>query len=138
MILHHKGYLTNNIDKTLNKFLKRGYLVSSNIIHCKIQNVKLIFLKKKNINHYVEIIQPTNNNTKLKILHKKINNNYYHICFLSKNFEKDLIKLKKNNDVRFITKKSKSKVFAEMIFLKKKGRKLLIEIVSKLKIQLKR
>jgi len=138
MILHHKGYLTNNINKTLNKFLKRGYLVSSNIIHCKIQNVKLIFLKKKNINHYVEIIQPTNNNTKLKILHKKINNNYYHIGFLSKNFEKDLIKLKKNNDLKFIKKKSKSKVFAEMIFLKKKGRKLLIEIVSKLKIQLKK
>ena len=138
MILHHKGYLTNNINKTLNKFLKRGYLVSSNIIHCKIQNVKLIFLKKKNSCHYVEIIQPTNNNKKLKNLHRKIGNNYYHIAFLSKNFKKSLIKLNKDNEVKFITKKSKSEVFAEMIFLKKKRRKFLIEIVSKLKIQLKR
>ena len=71
-------------------------------------------------------------------MHKKIGNNYYHIAFLSNNFKKSLIKLNKDNEVKFITKKSKSKVFAEMIFLKKKRRKLLIEIVSKLKIQLKR
>lgn len=138
MKIHHKGYLTDSIKREVLRFKKLGYHQYSEIINCEIQCVKLIFLKKLKSKHYVEIIEPKSKNKRLKKLHDKIGNNYYHIGYLTGNFSKVLRNYREDKNVKFITNKNSSKVFKNVIFILKKNRKMLTEIISGIKIKLKK
>ena len=136
MKIHHSGILTNDILVAKKYYNNIGFKTFSKIINCRFQKVKIIFLKKKNINRLIEIILFDKGNKSLKNFFLRKNNNFrkpffkYHDCFyVKKNYELLINNYLKNNNYKLLIK-DKSEIFNKFCFFQKKNRKHLIEIVS--------
>jgi len=55
MKLHHYGFATKSIEKSLNEFEKIGYQAISEKIIDPIQGVELLFINNEN-NHPIELV----------------------------------------------------------------------------------
>jgi len=61
MKLHHYGFATKSIEKSLNEFEKIGYQAISEKIIDPIQGVELLFINNEN-NHPIELVAPLDGN----------------------------------------------------------------------------
>ncbi|MDY3428149.1 VOC family protein [Riemerella anatipestifer] len=81
MKLHHYGFATKSIDKSLKEFEKIGYTAASEKIIDPIQGVELLFIGN-DTNHLIELVSPLDKNDSpvTKILQKN-GASLYHICY---------------------------------------------------------
>lgn len=81
MKLHHYGFATKSIDKSLKEFEKIGYTATSEKIIDPIQGVALLFIGN-DMNHLIELVSPLDKNDSpvTKILQKN-GASLYHICY---------------------------------------------------------
>jgi len=125
MKIHHIGYLTDNIHKTVKEFSFLN-LKKKKIIKDKKFKTDICFLEGKNL--LIELIKPHKNNYGLIKLKKK-GTIAYHIGCISNNFYKDFRKLSK----RFQTIIQPTKAIAfknkRVAFFKKKDG-YIIEIIE--------
>lgn len=91
MKIHHIGYLTKNIEKTRESFLKLGYKVEVPICEDYIRKAKIIFMK--NEDYRVELIQPLEKESPLYGLLKRYKNVPYHFCYETSNMELQVNKM---------------------------------------------
>ncbi len=80
MKLHHFGFLTNNMQDCI----KQHLLLSYEKYEKYVDDVRLIniqFLKQRNGNILLEIVEPLNEKSIAFSLLKKYNNNLYHSCY---------------------------------------------------------
>ncbi len=79
--LHHYGFATKSINKSLVEFCKLGYESSTEIIRDNIQGVDLLFLKNKN-DHLLELVAPIDGiEGPVSSILKKSGSSLYHICY---------------------------------------------------------
>lgn len=139
MKFHHYGLLTKNLYKTILVFKNRSYIKISNIIECKFQNVKLIFLKKKNSKHFIELVDCAKNNQLKKFFERKVkkrkNKLYfkYHKCYYVKNLDSNIKNFQKKLNYKPLETKRESAVFKKIVFLKRSNSDILIEFASRIK-----
>ncbi|MDD1552701.1 lactoylglutathione lyase [Riemerella anatipestifer] len=81
MKLHHYGFATKSIDKSLKEFEKIGYTATSERIIDPIQGVELLFIGN-DTSHLIELVSPLDKNDSpvTKILQKN-GASLYHICY---------------------------------------------------------
>ncbi|MDY3506265.1 VOC family protein [Riemerella anatipestifer] len=81
MKLHHYGFATKSIDKSLKEFEKIGYTATSEKIIDPIQGVELLFIGN-DTSHLIELVSPLDKNgyPVTKILQKN-GASLYHICY---------------------------------------------------------
>ena len=143
MKLHHYGLLTKDLNSSISILKKNSYVEVSNIIECKYQNVRLIFLKKKNSKILIELVDCKKNNQLKKFFKKEITMRKnklffkYHECYYSEHFNKMIDKFKNTYNCKSLDTENKSVIFRNVIFFKKKNSKLLIELVSNLRAKYK-
>lgn len=96
MIVHHYGFLTKNIDKSLSYFYKLGYKKISNLINDKERGVDIVFIESKN-GQLIELVSPNIENSIVSNIIKNQANSIYHICYIVKSIELEVEKLVKEN-----------------------------------------
>lgn len=77
--LHHLGYVTDNISRTLNEFRILGY-TESEIVKDEIQNVNICFLTKEDT-LMIELVEPADERSSVHKMLKKNGVSPYHICY---------------------------------------------------------
>lgn len=77
--LHHLGYITDNISRTLDEFRMLGY-TGSEIIKDEIQHVNICFLTKENT-LMIELVEPADEHSSVHKMLKKNGVSPYHICY---------------------------------------------------------
>lgn len=80
MKVHHIGYITDNIEVSINEFRDLGYL-GGDIFNDSIQNCKICLLSSDRCNDYIELVEPNNNNQQMQKLLKKKGCSVYHVCY---------------------------------------------------------
>ena len=92
MKFHHIGFLTENIDSTLNQFKFLTYKKEKKLFIDKVFKVKIQFIKLNT--NIVELIKPNYSNIGLTNMLK--NKNYaYHFAYKVYDMDKEIFKLKK-------------------------------------------
>ncbi|MBV7440774.1 VOC family protein [Weeksellaceae bacterium TAE3-ERU29] len=94
MKLHHYGFATNSIDKSLKEFQNIGYKAVSDKIIDTIQGVELQFIDNGS-DHLIELVAPLDKKDSpvTKILQKS-GCSLYHICYEVEDIEKSIEFLK--------------------------------------------
>lgn len=80
MELHHYGFATSNIADCLEAYKALGYEATTNIIEDKIQNVRLLFLKRPG-EALIELVEPIDERSPVSAILKKSGPTLYHICY---------------------------------------------------------
>lgn len=94
MKLHHYGFATKSIEKSLKEFERIGYHALSEKIIDPIQKVELLFINNEN-NHPIELVAPLDGNeSPVSNILKKSGPILYHICYEVENIEKSIAELK--------------------------------------------
>lgn len=89
MKVHHYGFLTKDIDKSIEKFICLGYKQISERINDKDRGIDILFLESNN-NQVIELVSPNSENSVVDNLIKTQNNSVYHICYITKNIEQTI------------------------------------------------
>ena len=79
MKIHHIGYLTKKLDKTLAEFLRLGYETEKEAAYDEIREVNIAFVR--NGDYRVELIEPAGDQSPLAPLLARYRNTPYHICY---------------------------------------------------------
>lgn len=97
MKLHHYGFATKSIDKSLKEFEKIGYTATSEKIIDPIQGVELLFIGN-DTSHLIELVSPLDKNDSpvTKILQKN-GASLYHICYEVEDLDVTIEDFKKRN-----------------------------------------
>jgi methylmalonyl-CoA/ethylmalonyl-CoA epimerase len=90
MKIHHFGFLSEDIDKTVQEFINLGYKENHRVFDSERQ-VSIVFVESES-GELIEIIEGNNENSVVKNLNK-FKNNIYHICYQTENIEKEAKKL---------------------------------------------
>jgi len=94
MKLHHYGFATKSIEKSLREFERMGYHALSEKIIDPIQKVELLFINNEN-NHPIELVAPMDNKeSPISNILRKNSATLYHICYEVDNIEKSIAELK--------------------------------------------
>ncbi|WP_396196742.1 VOC family protein [Flavobacterium sp.] len=93
MKLHHYGFATKSIEKSLLAFRMLGYEEVSDKIHDPIQGVDLMFLKNSS-DHLIELVAPVNENNPVSKILSKSGSSLYHICYEVIDLESTITELK--------------------------------------------
>lgn len=91
MQIHHIGYLVKHIEKSIEQFIKLGYIIKSDIVKDEIRQVDICFMQ--NANYLIELVSPYEKTSVVYPYFLKHKNMPYHICYKSENFDDDIIKL---------------------------------------------
>ena len=94
MKIHHIGYLVKNMKKSLEEFLKLGYLVEGDIINDDIRQISIVFLIKDR--YRIELVSPQDRGSATGDLLKKIGNSPYHICYEVPCLDEAIVEFEKN------------------------------------------
>ncbi len=94
MKVHHIGYLVNNMEEAIKKFLLLGFSLDRKPLYDLNRNVDICFMKMEEI--MIEIIFPHNDCKSLKRLSKKIGNAPYHLCYECSSFDREIDELLSN------------------------------------------
>ncbi|WP_407404328.1 VOC family protein [Chryseobacterium sp.] len=99
MRVHHYGFATKSIEKSLKPFLSLGYSISSDKIFDPLQGVNLLFLKNEN-DHLIELVEPAQIDNPISKILSKLGSSLYHICYEVDSFDKVIEELKKQRFVQ--------------------------------------
>ncbi len=88
MIIHHIGYIVQNLEESINGFLNLGFSLNSSIIYDEIRKARICFLS--NGGYCIELVAPDNEQSPIYGLLKKYKNCPYHICYCSNDLQKDI------------------------------------------------
>mgnify|MGYP003993695259 FL=1 len=92
MIFHHIGFLTENINRTVNQFKFLNYKKEKKLFIDKVFKVKIQFIKLNT--NIIELIKPSESNIGLKNSFK--NKNYaYHFAYKVYDIDHEISKLEK-------------------------------------------
>jgi methylmalonyl-CoA/ethylmalonyl-CoA epimerase len=92
MIFHHIGFLTENINRTVNQFKFLNYKKEKKLFIDKVFKVKIQFIKLNT--NIIELIKPSESNIGLKNMLK--NKNYaYHFAYKVYDIDHEISKLEK-------------------------------------------
>lgn len=94
MRVHHYGFATRSIDKSVQAFTSIGYQVTSEKIFDPLQGVNLLFLKNEN-DHWIELVEAAQEDNPVSKILSKSGNSIYHICYEVEDLEKKILELKK-------------------------------------------
>ncbi len=79
--LHHYGFATKSINKSLEEFGELGYKSTSELVRDNIQGVDLLFIKNDN-DHLIELVAPIEGiEGPVSRILKKSGSTLYHICY---------------------------------------------------------
>ena len=93
MKIDHIGYAVKNINKSITNFEELGYKFNE-VIEDKYRNIYISFGVKDDFK--IELVAPRNKcGSPVDEILKRIGNGPYHICYVSVDFEKDILKLQK-------------------------------------------
>lgn len=98
MIVHHYGFLTKNIEKSLRAFEKLGYEKTSDLINDVQRGIDILFIESKN-NQVIELVSPNQTESVVNSVMKSHVNSIYHICYIVKSLELSIESLSKENFV---------------------------------------
>lgn len=98
MIVHHYGFLTKNIEKSLRTFEKLGYEKTSDLINDSQRGIDILFIESKN-NQVIELVSPNQPESVVNSVMKSQVNSIYHICYIVKSLELSIESLSKKNFV---------------------------------------
>ena len=79
MKIHHIGYLTSGLARSLDEFIRLGYRVEREASYDEIRDVHIAFVI--NDGYRVELIEPAGDRSPLKPLLARYKNTPYHICY---------------------------------------------------------
>ena len=85
MKVHHVGYLTKRLDKTLAEFLRLGYHTEKEAAYDSVRDVNIAFVQ--NGAYRVELIEPAGEGSPLAPLLSRYKNTPYHICYETEDLE---------------------------------------------------
>lgn len=108
MKINHIGIVVDDIDLSRTIYTEMGYLCKDDIFIDDIQNNKLLFLKNKQGNEVIELIQPIDEKS---TVYSKANLGLHHICYEVNNFEQFCNKFNKLNIGKIFTNKIISPAF---------------------------
>ena len=94
MKIHHIGFLTKNLKKSVEEFIKLGYEIEYPAKFDSIRKINILFLI--NGDYRLELIEPINKESPLYPLLKHYNSTPYHICYETKNFYEDIKSFSEN------------------------------------------
>ncbi len=89
--IHHIGYLVKNIKKAKGSFVNIGFSVTQDVIYDPYREVDILFMEKDG--YTIELVMPKSDTSVVAKLIKSYKNTPYHICYLSDNFEQDILYL---------------------------------------------
>jgi len=94
MKVHHFGFLTRNIEKSINEFNLLGFVELKRIIDTE-RKVAISLIKSES-NEIFELIEPISGNSIVSNIIEKYNNSIYHVCYLTKDINSTIELLKQN------------------------------------------
>lgn len=101
MNIHHIGIIVKDIEKEILLFEKLGYEKSSDLIVDDIQNNKIVFMKPRNNDQTIELLEPLNENSSIKNWKKGL----HHICYEIDDFDNYINKFRSLNIGKVFTGK---------------------------------
>ena len=96
--MHHYGFATDDIERSEAAYAVLGYVRSSEIITDKIQNVKLLFLRRDDT-PLLELVEPLSESSPVSAIIKKNKPTLYHSCFEVDNIDESIAELKQKRFV---------------------------------------
>src|SRR5262249_44282149 len=91
---HHIGYLVTDIHAGIVQWQFLEYTLSSEVFDIPDQKVKVCFLKNRNSDLFVELVEPYDSNGPLNRLLKKKAVSYYHLGVKVPDFEVEMERLR--------------------------------------------
>lgn len=97
MEIEHIGYLSRDIETSLNKFRALGFIQDSEIIEdintkaYEGRGIRICFIRNAAIR--IELVQPICKNTSVYTMLKKVGEGPYHICYQVENLENSICEL---------------------------------------------
>jgi methylmalonyl-CoA/ethylmalonyl-CoA epimerase len=95
MKLHHYGFATKSIEKSLQAFKLLGYEVVSGKIYDPLQGVEILFIKN-GADHLIELVAPAQIENPVSKILSKSGCSLYHICYEVEDLEVAITQLKNN------------------------------------------
>jgi len=129
MKLHHIGIVVKDIKEGINTYKDVfGFSQESEIVHDKIQKVKVVFFSTNTSDVQIELISPAAEDSPVSNFLKK-GGGLYHLCYESEDLEKDMEKFRKNG-AKVLSKPVEAEAFKKkIVFLYFK--RDIIELVEK-------
>ena len=94
MMIHHIGYLVDNLEATVKEFSKIGFIVERPKSYDSFRRIYICFIV--NGGYRIELIEPEGIESPLYPLLKRYRNTAYHICYIVKDVAKAGEVLKEN------------------------------------------
>lgn len=94
MKIHHFGFLTEDLQKSISDFKKLGYIEEARS-NDNDRGVEIVFIKSQS-GEMLELITPISTASVVSKIIKNLNNNIYHICYLTSNI---------NNSIKMLEQK---------------------------------
>lgn len=97
LLPHHVGYAVANINESIKRFYELGYEKSSEIIKDEKRSINIVFMKHKDADMCVELIEPLDDKSPVSatLSQKKNVASPYHICYETNSLKKSMYLLKK-------------------------------------------
>ena len=93
MRIHHVGYLTKNLEKSRDAFLKLGYIIEKPSQYDEIRGINIEFIV--NGGYRVELIEPVSKESPMYPLLKNYKNTPYHFCYEVDNLDSAIKEMEK-------------------------------------------
>ena len=90
--IHHIGYLTKNLQKSIDSFRNLGYQTEGGITHDQLRKIDICFLRKDG--YRIELVSPYGEDSVVSGLMKTHKNMPYHIAYCSENLEGNMAQLR--------------------------------------------
>lgn len=135
MKVNHIGYLSNDINKSIQAFLQLGYVQETGVFEDNIpdgentaRNVRICFLRNETTR--VELVAPIDESSDVYSTIKRQGEGPYHICYQVECLEERIQELKKNGWM-VLKRPARAMAFdyAQVVFLFKRGAGM-IELVE--------
>jgi methylmalonyl-CoA/ethylmalonyl-CoA epimerase len=108
MEFHHLGVATGNLKKSIEIFIKLGF-ISDKIIFDEIQKVNICFMRKTG-HPDIELIEPADDKSPVLDILNKVGTTPYHLCYFTNDILQDIMELKKNRFI-LVVKPVEAKAF---------------------------
>ncbi|MCR5747529.1 MAG: VOC family protein [Lachnospiraceae bacterium] len=92
MKIHHVGYLSKNINKSLASFEELGYRAETEIVYDPLRDIDIVFLQ--NDGYRVELVSPKSKASPVYDTLKKLGDGPYHICYICDDIEEKMEELR--------------------------------------------
>lgn len=96
MRIHHFGFLVNNIESAVDKFMLLGYDIERGKKYISERKQWTLFMRHKENGERIELIQVEDKDSTAAGILKRNGVGVYHVCYETNNFEDEKIKLRKS------------------------------------------